>query len=286
MLAGFPLRLAADALALARPMLAHRPVLVASDFDGTLSQPVMDPWGASILPLARRALQGLAARDDVHVALVSGRTARDLAGRVRIGGATYVGNHGLERGRLARRRRSESLAIELAPLPPRFMVLAEALAQAVETCIPEPWLVVERKLPAVTFHYRSAPDVPAAAAHVLAIVDATDGEQEMVRFPGRRALELRPPGAPAKGEAMRALLDTHRPAVAFMLGDDRYDAQAFATLRAAREAGEIDGLAIAIAAHADVLADVAPFADLVLAGPREAAAFLGGMHRHLGTSTS
>ena len=103
--------------------------------------------------------------------------------------------------------------------------------------MPHPWLVVERKLPAVTFHYRSAPDVSAAAAQVAAIVDATDPDGQMIRFPGRRALELRPPGAPAKGESMRFLLDEHRPAVAFMLGDDRYDARAFEVLRAARAAG-------------------------------------------------
>jgi trehalose-phosphatase len=285
MLAGHPLRLAADALALARPMLSRRPVLVASDFDGTLSHLVMDPWGASILPLARRSLQGLAALDGIHVALISGRTARDLAGRVRIGGATYLGNHGVERGHLPRRRRAESLAIELAPLPPHFTALAEAVTQAVETGVPEPWLIVERKLPAVAFHYRSAPDVPAAAARVLAIVDAVDPGRELIRFPGRRALELRPPGAPAKGEAMRALLDDHRPAVAFMLGDDRYDTQAFLALRAARDAGEIDGLAIAVAAHADVLPDVAPHADLVLAGPREAAGFLAGVRRLVSMTT-
>lgn len=152
---------------------------------------------------------------------------------------------------------------------------------AVETAMPEPWMVIERKLPAVTFHFRSAPDVPAAASAVSAIVDAVDSGREMVRFPGRRALELRPPGAPAKGESMRFLLDEHRPAVAFMLGDDRYDARAFDVLRAARAAGEIDGLAIAVAAHPDVLPDVAPHADLVLAGPTDAAGFLSGLVRRL-----
>lgn len=284
-LAGHPLRTAADALALALPMLERRPVLVASDFDGTLSHLSMDPWGARILPLARRALRDLAVTPGTHVALISGRTAADLAGRVRIGGATYLGNHGVERGHLPRRARAESLRIEMAPLPPHFTALAEALAVAVETTIPEPWMVIERKLPAVTFHFRGAPDVLAAAAAVTAIVDATDPDGQMIRFPGRRAIELRPPGAPAKGESMRFLLDEHRPRVAFMLGDDRYDARAFEVLRAARAAGEIDGLAIAIAAHPDVLPDVAPHADLVLAGPADSAAFLSGLARHLRPAT-
>ena len=283
-IAGHPVHSAEDALALATPMLAGRPILVASDFDGTLSDLVMDPWGAAILPLARRALRDLAVAPGVHVALISGRTAPDLAGRVRIGGATYLGNHGVERGHLPRRRRAESLAIEVAPLPPHFTELADLLATNVERDIPESWMVVERKLPAVAFHYRGAPDIAAAAARVTAIVDATDTGCQMVRFPGPRALELRPPGAPAKGESMRALIDEHRPAVAFMLGDDRYDARAFEVLRAARAAGELDGLAIAVAAHADVLPDVAPHADLVLPGPRAAASFLSRLARALAAS--
>ena len=102
------------------------------------------------------------------MALISGRTAADLAGRVRIGGATYLGNHGVERGHLPRRSRAETLRIEVAPLPPHFTALAEAMAANVERAMPEPWMVVERKLPAVTFHYRGAPDVAAGRRPVAA----------------------------------------------------------------------------------------------------------------------
>ena len=43
-----------------RPDLDLRPMLVVSDFDGTLSRIVVDPWSASIVPLARRALPAAA----------------------------------------------------------------------------------------------------------------------------------------------------------------------------------------------------------------------------------
>jgi trehalose-6-phosphatase len=95
-------------------------------------------------------------------------------------------------------------------------------------------------------------------------------------------LELRPVGAPSKGDALRALLDEHGPAAAILLGDDPSDALAFDVLRAARSAGECDGLAIAVVARADVLALVAPRADLVLGGATDAARFLSGLARALG----
>ena len=81
--------------------LERRPLLVVSDFDGTLSRIVDDPWGAQILPLGRRALRALAGLPGVHVAVLSGRSAPDVAARVRVGNVTYLGNHGMERGFLA-----------------------------------------------------------------------------------------------------------------------------------------------------------------------------------------
>src|SRR5262245_28587122 len=254
----------ADALEVARPMLAERPMLVVSDFDGTLAQLNLDPWAARILPLARRSLRLLAATPGVYVVLLSGRTAVDLAGRARVGGATYLGNHGAERGQLPRRGRADRIEVVIAPAPDEVKEVAVRLADGVPGLVPEPWLVVERKIPAIAFHFRGAPDVPAAAARVRAAVEQLDPDQALVRFQGTRVLELRPHGAPAKGDAMRALLDEHHPRVAFALGDGRDDALAFDVLRSARLAGECDGLAIAVAAHHDALADIAQRADLVL----------------------
>ncbi|MDQ3493196.1 MAG: trehalose-phosphatase, partial [Chloroflexota bacterium] len=187
------------ALRRAAPLLALRPLLVVSDFDGTLSPIVMDPWGAAVLPAAQRALRRLAGVADVHVAILSGRTASDVAARTRIGGASYLGNHGVERGRLGRRQRAGSMAIEVFAVPDRYAAAAERVATRIPALILDEWLVVERKAPAVSLHFRSAPDVDAAGARVAEAVDRLDPERELVRFPGRRVLELRPPGVPAKG---------------------------------------------------------------------------------------
>jgi trehalose-phosphatase len=222
----------------------------------------------------------------VHVALISGRTAADLAGRARVGGATYLGDHGVERGRLARARRAEGLRVEVVAIPDRYHAMAERLADRVPPAVDAPWLVVERKTPSVTFHFRTAPDLADAARRVVAAIDEVDPEGQMVRFMGRRAIELRAPGAPAKGEAMRWLLDVHRPAVAFMLGDDRHDALAFRALAAARADGELRTLSLAVAAHPDILPDVAEHADLVVACAVDVAAFLAGLARRLGPGAS
>ncbi|KRT64631.1 MAG: trehalose-phosphatase, trehalose 6-phosphate phosphatase [Chloroflexi bacterium CSP1-4] len=269
------------ALALAAPDLRRRPCLVITDFDGTISRIGLDPWGARPEPLAQRALRRLAATPGVEVVLLSGRTAPDLAGRVRVGGATYLGNHGLEHGFLPRGARAESLVVVADPTHDGFSADAERLAMEVPAAIGEPWLIVERKPPAVTFWFRTAPDIAAAARQVRAVVDRLDPNERFERFPLRRALELRPPGATAKRDAFATLLRERRPALVVLIGDDRSDAEAFAVLRVARDARDLTGLAVAVHTHPDVSPAVAAEADAMLASPRETARFLSGLARGL-----
>ncbi len=264
--------------------LERRPLLFVSDFDGTLSRIVQDPWAAAIVPLGRRALRRLAGTDGVHVAVLSGRTAADVAARVRAGNVTYLGNHGLERAYLPRGGRPERLVPEVDSDAHEAGHLAERIAEELPRAIREPWLIVERKPPTVAFHFRQAPDVAAAGERVRAAVDELDPEGVLERFPGRRVLELRPVGAIAKGDALRRLLDELRPASVFMLGDDVSDALAFRVLKEAREAGETDGISVAIQARAEVPPEVIDAADIVLASPAAATQFLSRISRRLAES--
>lgn len=262
-------------------LLGERPFLIVSDFDGTLSRIVLDPWGASIIPGAQRALRRLAGADGVHVALLSGRLARDLAARARVGGATYVGNFGMERGSLRPGGRAGDLRVEVVPVADAHVALADRLALEVPRLVGAAWLVVEHKPASVAFHFRAAPDLDAAAAQVRAAVDAIDPHEQLVRSAGKRVLELRPRDAPAKGDAFRSLLAEHRPRAALMLGDDVSDVPAFLALREARAAGSIAGLAIGVRARDDVPAVVAAAVDLVLDSPAEVARYLSGLSARL-----
>lgn len=269
------------AVELAVDHLQRRPLLVVSDFDGTLSRIVPDPWGAQILPLGRQALRRLAGLPGVHVAVLSGRTAADVAARVRVGNVTYLGNHGMERAFLPRRGRPETIAPTIDSDAHGAGHLAERLADELPRLVPDAWLVVERKPPAVAFHYRQAADVAGAGERVRAAADRLDPDGVLERFPGRRVLELRPQGAVAKGDALRTLLDELRPRSVFMLGDDVSDAMAFRVLREARDAGDTDGIAVAVQARAEVPPEVVEAADLVLASPTAATQFLSALARRL-----
>jgi trehalose-phosphatase len=269
------------AVELAAAHLKRRPLLVVSDFDGTLSSIVDDPWGARILPLGRRALRRLAGLPGVHVAVLSGRTSRDAAARVRVGGVSYLGNHGMERSFLPRRGRPEALKTVSDVAAHEAVHMAERLSDEVERRFPEPWLVVERKPPAVAFHYRTAPDIAQASARLIAAVDELDPDGVLERFPGRRVLELRPFGAVAKGEALAILVDELKPRSVFLLGDDVSDAMAFRMLRDLRGRGTTDGIAVAVKARPGMPVEVLDSADIMLDSPAAATRFLSALARRL-----
>src|SRR5207244_244963 len=113
---------------------------VGLDTDGTAHA----AWGALVLPvhfwidasgvIRERALGGIG--PDVRPGRLScvgssGRASIAVAGRVRVGGARYLGNHGLETGSLARRARAEGIAVTIDPALLEFSQPTEVLARRV-----------------------------------------------------------------------------------------------------------------------------------------------------------
>jgi trehalose 6-phosphate phosphatase len=268
-----------DIIDRATALMVRGPLLVASDFDGTLAEIRPDPWAARIHGPSRRALRRLAVKPGVRVVLFSGRTAADLVGRTRIGGVTYLGDHGVERADVPRGFRPAAMRIATTPATDRERRTAERLADAVPRDVPDRWLIVERKSAAVTFHFRTAPDVGMAAARVRASVERHDPDAVLERHAGRRAIELRPPSASTKAIAMTAIIAELHPRSVIILGDGLDDAAAFRAVDSIARGDGIQALRLAVAGHPDVTANVAPHADGVLASPREVGRLLGALVR-------
>jgi len=268
----------------ARAIVAGRaPLLIVTDFDGTLAPITLEPMATRIVPAARLALRSLArtaARrpERLRLVVLSGRAALDVAGRVRVGGLAYLGNHGLESGTLARRRRAEKLAVAADPSLLPFVARVRALGGAVAEILGRPdWLLVEDKGPSVAFHFRQALDPDAARLLLLSAIETAErtiGEHGLVAVAGRMVIEFRPSGAGGKGEALRRLIAQERPRTVLTMGDDVSDAEAFVALREARQAGAVEGLAVAVHGASETPPAVLAHADVVLASPAEAARLL------------
>jgi trehalose-phosphatase len=270
--------------------LAARPgrLLVIADFDGTLAEGSRDPGAATIVPLARRSLRRLArvaeARPDrVAVAILTGRTAADVSARVRVGGLTYLGDHGLQRGTYPRRGRPSRIVTTFRAGHEPSFAPAERLATRVPAVLDHPaWLFVERKGPSVAFHVRQADDRVAARAAVVAAIEAVDAElppHDLAHYRGRLVVDLRPRTAVGKAEAFVELLTSVRPATVIAFGDDVSDADGFGALRVARDEGRCDGLAVGVTGPHGMPDQVRAAADVVLDTPFDAARAISAIAR-------
>ena len=281
-----------DALVTTRD-LARTPgrILVVADFDGTLAEGSRDPGAATIVPPARRALRRLcriaADRPErVSVAVLTGRTAADVAARVRVGGITYLGDHGLQWGTFPRGGDPARLVTTFRAGHDDSHEPAEILARRVPEVLGNPaWLFVERKGPSVAFHVRQADDRVAARTAVETAIAAVDRElppHELAHYRGRLVVDLRPRSAGGKREAVEALLADLRPAAVIAFGDDISDADGFAVLHEARRAGSLDAaLAVAVTGPHGMPDEVRAAADLLLATPRDAARALAALASEL-----
>jgi trehalose-phosphatase len=201
-------------------------MLVALDFDGTLSPIVDRPEDARLLDGLVEPLRLLAARTDTIAAIVSGRSLADVRERVRLDDVYYAGNHGFE--------------IE-GPGLVRVHSAAEAARPALESCLQgleaaladEPGTQVEDKRWTLSVHYRRA-ERDDAEVRVRATVYEVCRRPGLRVTEGKKVVEVRPDVAWDKGWATRFLLDSlagNAPLPAIFIGDDRTDEDAFAVVR-------------------------------------------------------
>ncbi len=117
---------------------------IISDLDGTLSPIVDIPDNARMTAGNHKTLLELASTG-VFVAILSGRSAADLAHRVNIRGAVLIGNHGMEEWREGK----AIVAEEALAFRPQIAKVAKELLT-----IEEEGLRIEDKGVSIALHYR------------------------------------------------------------------------------------------------------------------------------------
>jgi len=184
-------------------------VLLAFDFDGTLSPIVSEPGGARIRSSTRNLLKRLTSL--YPCILISGRSRSDVRRRVRgIEFREVIGNHGIEpwdsRRSIERRVQgwAPKLRKELKPFP-------GALLENKGFSLSVHFRKVDRKRELVASVERLAAKIP--KAHVVG---------------GKLVINLVPRGPADKGVALRREMERRRCERAIYVGDDATDESVFA----------------------------------------------------------
>ena len=194
-------------------------LLIACDYDGTIAPLVDDPMTALPLRETSVALRGLAALAQTDVAVISGRSLRDLAALSRLPAEIHlVGSHGSEF--------DIDFALDLDPtLQERRSELLDALGQLVAD---HPKLSLEKKPASVAVHYRTLDEdeIETVVAEIERIHVAI-GKLDIRH--GKKVCELLLIPTD-KGKALSTVRATVGATAVLFLGDDVTDEYAFRTL--------------------------------------------------------
>jgi len=198
-------------------------LLVALDFDGTLAPTVDDPEKARATPEARDAVERLIALPDTRVALVSGRSLRDLEQVAPFDDRVLlVGSHGIE---LRLDEPDDVIALDSGERQ-QLDVLGQVLDQIVDT-LDSVWL--EEKPAGYALHTRLATDRHSRVAHVVAMSEAQAEIDDLKVRLGKDVIEFSVRST-TKGEAVEHLRRYTAADAVFYAGDDVTDEDAFAAL--------------------------------------------------------
>ncbi len=189
--------------------LAWSRVLIALDFDGTLSPIVVDREQARMRPRTAMLLEKVAA--SYPCAVISGRSRNDVATRLGNARVQYViGNHGLEPG---------------ASLDEYAVDVAHARKLLTEALSVWPGIDIEDKQYSLAIHYRRARQKQHARD---AISRAVEGVSAFMRIvPGKQVINVVPLRAANKGDALLNLRRTAGADTALYVGDDVTDEDVF-----------------------------------------------------------
>jgi trehalose 6-phosphate phosphatase len=249
--------------------------LLAFDYDGTLAPIVPDPSRAVPHPDVTAALHDLAGYVG-RLAVVTGRPAQVAVQLARLDrapgveGLVVVGHYGLERwdaatGDFSTAEPAAGLATVRAELP----ALLESLGLSRAS--------VEDKGLSVAVHVRGLPDPEGAFNRLQRPLLELAARCGLAGEPGKRVIELRPPGM-HKGRALRKLVEEFGARAVAFFGDDLGDLAAFDEVDRLRAVGVPGLLVCSGSAEESALVERA---DLVVDGPAGVVAFLSHLVERL-----
>lgn len=211
--------------------LRRKNLFLFLDYDGTLVPIAASPEKAVLADETRQALSRLAGLPGIRLAIISGRSIKDIKKMVGISGIIYVGNHGLE---------IEGPKIRfLSPLSGRYRSMLEGIRDKVRAGLSAvKGTFVEDKGLILAVHYRLADERKAPLVKTIvheAVITYLVKNRLKIR-PGKKVMEIIPPVEWNKGKVALWLLGREKfrlddkEVVPLFVGDDTTDEDAFRAL--------------------------------------------------------
>ncbi len=201
------------------------------DFDGTLTPIVKSPQAAKLSIEMRNLLRRLSQKQGLYLAILSGRTLKDIKKKIGLSNIIYGGNHGLE-GEIFGEK-------YLFPVPNKTLrALGKIQEQLNQVTDKFKGTFIEDKGLTLSFHYRMAEEqqVPEIKLLVSQMIKPYISKRLVSIIGGKKVIEITPNVKWSKGDfaalVVKKITDRtkKRPAV-IVIGDDTTDEDIFRKLR-------------------------------------------------------
>ena len=213
------------------PKLTGKPIFLFLDYDGTITPIRQNPSLGLISKRAKNLLCRVSENPSCRVAVISGRSLKDVRRLVGIDNVIYGGNHGLELAGPQVRFRPPVTEKNKGTLKKIKRDLHNKLR-----CVKG--VLIEDKVLSLSVHYRlvSPKNVGLVKATFSQATEHYLSRKEIQIRPGKKVLEVFPPVDWGKGKAVQWLLQNisfqnNARATPIYIGDDVSDEDAFKLLK-------------------------------------------------------
>lgn len=196
--------------------LSYTRTLYAFDFDGTLAPIVSVPDHARMRKTTLKLMEQLNDRNDI--AIISGRSVKDLKHRIVMAPKYLIGNHGLEGLPKSRFDLNEAKITSAS--------WKQTLEKELSNQDPELW--IEYKQYSLAIHYRHCKNKKKVRTSVMESISQLKPEPRLI--PGKAVMNLIPKKAPHKGFALQSLMKEGKYDFAIFIGDDDTDEDVFSLM--------------------------------------------------------
>ncbi|MFB6214594.1 MAG: trehalose-phosphatase, partial [Candidatus Bipolaricaulia bacterium] len=209
---------------LVRTIARSGDLLLCTDFDGTLVNFTGTPSETNLPPETEELLAKLARSDRLHLAIISGRSYRELAELVPLENATLAGNHGLKI------RLEDGTDHELDTSEEIHKAISAMKNDLQESVGGEEGIIIEDKTFGLALHYRRYKGDKERIKDKFSRIWAENSIPDLEVIKGAELLEVRP-GNWNKGDAVQLLQEKWGKIPTIYIGDDTTDEDAFRVLR-------------------------------------------------------
>ncbi|MFH0839962.1 MAG: trehalose-phosphatase [Candidatus Omnitrophota bacterium] len=212
--------------------LKGKSLFIFLDYDGTLTPIKNTPAEAKMSAEARKVLKRLAKKGRNKVAIISGRSLKDIKKIVGISGILYVGNHGLE-------MEGPKITFKCPVTPAYIGILGKIKRELAAGLSKIEGVIIEDKGLTLSVHFRQVKkkdELPVKTIFYNSVRPYIKKRAIRVTS-GKKVFEVRPPLRWNKGNAVMWLLahstalGAKRGTIPIYIGDDVTDEDAFKALR-------------------------------------------------------